>query len=30
MRAREILDWEPTISVEDGMRELVSLTAPVR
>jgi UDP-glucose 4-epimerase len=26
-RAREVLGWEPTISVEDGMRELVSLTA---
>jgi UDP-glucose 4-epimerase len=25
-RAREVLDWEPTISVEDGMRELVRIT----
>lgn len=25
-RAREVLGWEPTISVEDGMRDLVRLT----
>jgi UDP-glucose 4-epimerase len=26
-RAREVLGWEPTITVEQGMRELVKLTA---
>ncbi|MCS7482197.1 NAD-dependent epimerase/dehydratase family protein [Umezawaea endophytica] len=26
-RAKEVLGWEPTISVEDGMNELVKLTA---